>query len=347
MANDEQNPTDEQPLRFFITGGDTGAGMAFLQAAARRGYKVVAATANGTEGAVTIRQLGGIPVYPDLTRAGEIRSVMLMSRADVVVHFAAQDINGPAQHAVDYVPLADKVRLSTAALVQAAGDVGVKRMILPGFAFLYGDTGDESVTEEANIQTGNAFYNDAAAAEALVLDGGIPGYVLRCGYLYGGHSLALDGLVNDLRKSNALPRGHGIAPWLHINDLIAAVLAIAERDPGSESVAQIYNLADGDDMTHPEFTKALAQEMGLGEPSTMSGFLEPFRVGDVQQMLLNQTTHIDTSRARDDLGWQPEFTTKSAGLDRMFMQWHAESAPATVPQDDTDSESESSEITPA
>ena len=147
--------------------------------AARRGYKVVATTANGTEGALKIRDLGAIPVYPDLTRAGELRSVMLMSRADVVVHFAAGDINGPAQHALDYETLAEKVRLSTAALVQAAGDIGAKRVILPGFSFLYGNTGDTLADEDSDIRTDSAFFADAAAAEALVLDGVSPGLIER------------------------------------------------------------------------------------------------------------------------------------------------------------------------
>jgi nucleoside-diphosphate-sugar epimerase len=79
-------------------------------------------------------------------------------------------------------------------------------------------------------------------------------------------------------------------------------------------------------MTHHDFATALAHSMGLGEPSKMPGLLEPFRTDPTQRMLLDQTTHLDTSRARAALDWEPQFTTKSAGLDKMFMQWRAESA---------------------
>ena len=49
-----------------------------------------------------MRADGGIPAYPDLLRAGELRSVMLAAKTDVVINLAPQIANHLPQQPADW-----------------------------------------------------------------------------------------------------------------------------------------------------------------------------------------------------------------------------------------------------
>lgn len=332
MATD--NETNDTPLRVFLTGGDSRVGLAFIRRVVQQGANVVAATPNGTDGAVKIRAAGGLPVYPDLTRAGEIRSVMQMSRADVVVHLTGLALNGSAQIKQPYADDAQHLEAATSNLAQVAGQLGVQRLIYAGPAFHYGDTGSDPISEDAPLHTDNAFTQSLAQAEAAVLDGGLPGVALRCGVLYGAHSTSIDALVNAVRKSRNLPNGSGVVSWLHAADLVNALVALLHAD--DDGLATVYNVAGDDAHTYHAFTQALAQAMGVDAPGTMHNIMEQFRVGEVQRALLDQSTVLDTSKLREALEWQPQFASVNAGLEHMLFQWRADEASDTVPADETD-----------
>jgi len=340
MAKKEAEVVVEAPpTSVFVTGSSTGAGLAVIRKLVAKGYRVTGATTEGTIGANKIRQAGGIPVYPDLLRESSIRSVLLMASVDIIVHMEAQGLNGIPQHKIDWQEDIKMLRDSGDALVAAGGKTEVKRIIYPSFAFLYGDTGGEWVDEEAHLDNGNEFFDAAIEAEEAVLDGGIPGYVLRTGFVYGGDVQAMRALHDDLIAGKAVLNGTGYASWIHIEDLADAVVALVERDENDEAIANVLNIVDDSPATPNEFIDKFAASLGLGAANKTSGgpFVDVF--GDPTQLaLLSQSAKVKNDKAKEQLGWQPRYTDQAAGIDQALMIWRAEEAPEETPAEEIENE---------
>ena len=102
-------------------------------------------------------------------------------------------------------------------LILAAAQAGTKFIVHTSYAFLYGDTHGESVDESAAITTDNALFRAAAEAEATVLNGAVPGCVLRAGFNYGPGSDSIRALQHDLINRGALAaiNSDHMASWVH------------------------------------------------------------------------------------------------------------------------------------
>src|SRR5262249_40100106 len=84
--------TQNAPLSVFVTGATGALGREVTRQLKAAGPRGTGAT-TGYETAARVRADGGIPAYPDVMRSGELRSVMLSSKADVVINCAPQDAN--------------------------------------------------------------------------------------------------------------------------------------------------------------------------------------------------------------------------------------------------------------
>lgn len=336
--------TEAQPLNLFITGADEGAGLLVTKMAIAAGHNVTGATANGSDGARRIREAGGIPVYPDLTREGEVRSMLAMAKADMIVNLWPQALNGLPFQRTDYAAQLDTLRDGTHALVSVAGQMGIKRIIQLSFGFVYGSQGDdhghgghghddhghghhdiEALTEEAEVSHAAGLYEAAADAEASVLDGGIPGYVLRAGTLYTG---GLPSLIDHLRSGGLIPSGAGHTSWLHEADLAAAVMLLIERTAEDEASATVFNIADDAPSTFDQFADLLGQTLGTGNPTNIPNFMVPLRTNDQQRHILAQDAVLDTSKIKEHVGWEPQFATQREGIEVLLLQQRAADAPA-------------------
>jgi nucleoside-diphosphate-sugar epimerase len=313
-----ENP---QALNIFITGGDSGVGLVLAREAAKRGHKVFAASATGTKGAKRIRRVGAVAVYPELTREGSLRSAMMMARADVVVNCAPQDFLGLPQYRLDYDKTAHVLEDGTEALVAAAGKAGVKRIIHLSPAYVYGDT-TSPVKEDAPVARSNKLLNHAAEAEEAVLEGGIPGYVVRSGFIYGGWHNAMHSLAEILRAGTGIAKGSGKASWIHEDDLASVLLKLVELG-SDDAIANILNVSDGETMSHDAFVNLLGKLYGVGEPNSINPLVFPLRTNAIQLELLNQSTALDTSKAQQFLNWKPQTTSKEVGIEKSMVVWRA------------------------
>ncbi|MCA9913075.1 MAG: NAD-dependent epimerase/dehydratase family protein, partial [Anaerolineae bacterium] len=267
MAKTPENP-EEQPLSLFIAGADHGAGLALVSAASKRGYKVVGTTTRGTEGARRIRQMGGIPTYPNLTRGGELRSMMQMAKPDVVVNCAPQDLGGVPQVRQDYDSKLHELLISTQTIAAISAEVGAKKLIHLSYAALYGDTSSPA-SEEQEVHAENAFFDTALQAEAAVLDGGVPGYIVRAGMIFGGWHEATRQLAEMITAGRGVIAAHHPTAWIQEDDLAAALLLLAESDVEAGS---IFNVALETPASPDEFVKVFGVEFGPGEPGKLSAF---------------------------------------------------------------------------
>jgi len=325
--------TEEQPLSIFITGADQGAGLALVSAASKLGHKVVGTSSRGTEGAVRIRQMGGIPTYPDLTEGGEIRSMLLMAKPDVIVHCAPQTLGGPPQVRQDYDAAIRELLIGTQTLAAVAAEVGVQKIVHLSYAALYGDTHDPA-TEDHETHAENELFDAALQAEAAVLDGAVPAVIVRAGTIFGGWHDATRELAEIITKGSRVLSAHHPVSWMHEDDLASVLLLLAENDVESGS---IFNVALDEFISPDEFAKRFGDEYGPGQPNKLPDFLIPLRTTELQRELVEIHTRVDSSKIKQ-LGWTPQYSIQ-AGIDRTLLIWRAEEAdnvlPAPAEEDDS------------
>lgn len=320
-------PADNQQLTIFITGAGQGVGLAASNLATRAGHKVVGTTELGSKGAYRIRRAGGIPIYPDLTRESAVYSALQMAKADVIINAASQAVNGIPQYSVDYDEKLAWLTASTAAIMAAAGRADIKRVIHLSAASIYGDTHHEAVTEEAHLDLSNAFGQALNEAEQTVLDGGIPTYVLRTGYIIGTHEASAE-VARAIISGKSVPSGKQHTAWAHEEDVASAAVAIAEKE-SDDNIETIYNIASDITDSPDEFMEKFGQAVGIGAPGATGGFLLQFRTSELQRNLIAAGTLLDTTKAQDELAWSPSGTIENA-LDKMLLLWRAEEAEITV-----------------
>lgn len=323
---DTTEKTEEQPLSIFITGADHGVGLALVSAASKRGHRVVGTTSMGTEGAVRIRQMGGVPTYPDLTRGGELRSMLQMTKPDVIVNCAPQTLGGVPQVPLDYDAALHELLLGTQTLAALAPQVGARKLIHLSFAALYGDTSSPA-SEDHETHAENAFFDAALQAEAAVLDGAVAAAIVRAGTIFGGLHAATRDLARLMLDGKRVIGGHHPIAWIHEDDLASALLLLAEQDfePGS-----IFNVALDEFISPDEFAKRFGTEYGPGEPSKIPDFLLPLRTTELQREMMELHTRVSSKRMRE-FGWSPAYPSLAAGMDRTLLTWRAEEADKVLP----------------
>ena len=81
--------------------------------------------------------------------------------------------------------------------------------------------------------------------------------------------------------------------YVYVDDVVTAALAAARSDAPTEGV---YNIGSGAPTSVNEIFSLLAEETGYSRAPVLA----PERPGDVRRI------YLDTSRARDELGWMPE-----------------------------------------
>ena len=120
------------PLSVFITGATSALGREVTRQLKAAGHRVTGAT-DGYENAALVRADGGIPAYPNLMRAGEIKSILLAAKVDVVINLAPQLANHlPQQRSNWDTALLDQ---GVAALLEASQAAGVKFVVHTSYAF--------------------------------------------------------------------------------------------------------------------------------------------------------------------------------------------------------------------
>lgn len=254
------------PPRILVTGA-TGA----------VGPRVVASLAEAGFG---IRTLSLDPAPQGLwpegieTQLGDItdRSVVhsAMRGIDVVIHLAAllHIVNPPPLLQLEY----GRINVGgTAAVVEAACQAGVGRIVFFSTIAVYGDSAGGVLTEESPTRPDSFYAHTKLAAEKIVLaakrsDGQPLGTVLRLGAVYGARIKG-----NYRRLLIALARGRfaPIGPGTNRRTLLydkdagrAAALAAVHPD----AAGRIYNVTDGEIHTMNAVIGILCEALGRRPP---------------------------------------------------------------------------------
>jgi 2-alkyl-3-oxoalkanoate reductase len=295
----------------FITGATSALGLAVARQLTAAGHKVTG-TANGSEDARLLRAAGGLPSYPNLTRAGELRSIIQAAKATVVVNLAPQIANQVpfGRSAWNTAWLVD----GTQAVIEAAKASGVNYLLHTSYAFLSAAGHDE--TPEAL----SPLLLAASSAERYVQASGVPAGILRLGYWYGGGSNALEDLRTALRGGRVTgadaTKSH--VNFIHMADAANAIVRAVEQQYAGEPL----NIVDDHAVSPASFLRYFAESQGLGVAG-LPGFASRLLGDKTQAALLELNSHADNAAAKAALGWSPRFGTIQQGIDDTQLSWRA------------------------
>ena len=288
-----------EAMSVLVIGGDSSAGLAAVRALQARGQRTTA-TACDAAGALAIRQLGALPVFPDLRRASEIGSILRMAQADAILHTSAQSLLGVPQVDIDRAVMGERILAETQAVARAAEQHGVKRLIA-----LSAGQPDECLQ----------------AAESALGASGLSGFILRAGYVYGGNSCATTALADMIKRSATPPSGEKRASWIHEDDLAAAMLTLLTSEMPGDGMT-IVAAADDSPCAPDDFAIALAESLGLGAPRFAApGIFSMLRQPTARERLLARENLLDSHQLRETYGWSPRHADIESGLEATTLTW--------------------------
>lgn len=314
----------KETFNVFVTGGSESVGLAAVKALLRGGHRVAAATGDAA-GALAIRQAGALPVYPDLRREGEVLSSLRMANAEVLVHAAPQILGGIPQPDFNYESHADCLVASSGSVLRAAKMQKLQKVISISFAYLYDAPQGDAAREGAPDMHGSD-YQPMLTAEAAWLESGLNVTVLRVGYIYGGGSHATRALAQLVKGSRPLKSGRHQASWIHEDDLAAAIVTLIETK-GNQSGAEILNAAADKPQSPNDFAISLSHALGLSAPGFASeSLMTRLRGETLRDRLLKRGIVLDSSKIREEYGWQARYADIEQGLEATALAWRMQDA---------------------
>lgn len=303
--------TEITPVQsIFITGLNTTVGRALALKLRADGH-TVAGTVTSSQEAAWFRALGVTPAYPELTRAGELRSAIQGTGATLLVNCAAQAANHVPQVAADWnLPLTEYAE----ALNQAAADASAEFVLHTSFPFAGGHLSDGTDGAEAAL-------DEAQAAESIALLGSVPSAVLRLGIVYGPSDEALKALRQSLSSGRVFDAGEDEvqSSWIYASDAANALaLALKVRPAGAT-----LEIVDDQPMTPAAFLRLFAHLQSLGEPGKLPRVFRRASGPELQRLIGKIAAHPSNAAARELLDWAPRYPTAEAGLEDLLLVWRA------------------------
>ncbi|MEO8395453.1 MAG: NAD(P)-dependent oxidoreductase, partial [Chloroflexota bacterium] len=277
--------TENTPLSIFITGATGALGREVTRQLKAAGHRITGAT-QGYENAVLVRADGGIPAYPDLMRAGEIRSILTAAKVDVVINLAPQLANHlPQQRAKWDAPLMDE---GVGALIEACQAAGVKFLVHTSYAFA--DEDSEALS---------AMLESVKAGEQKVLKGAVPGCVLRMGFVYGAESPELVATRDTLLMGRMIDSGadKSHACWINAPDAARAVILAALQRPAGALLTVVEDQA----ASPADFMSYFADSQGMSRPGHAPRFAAWAQPTAQQVALMSLNPHVSSADAKAKL----------------------------------------------
>ncbi|MEF8829889.1 MAG: NAD-dependent epimerase/dehydratase family protein [Haloarcula sp.] len=266
----------------------------------------------------TVRQVGDVDVeYVDIRHRGDLTEAL--GGADIVMHLAA--ISG-VDDCEDHPERAHEVN------VQATNDVAYvcrqtgAAMVFPFSMAVLGDPHQFPITVDHPRDPMNWYGRTKLVSERAIEDfaaGAFPAHLLMISNLYGDHEIGgqrvSKGTVINFFVDRALAGetltvyepGTQSRNFIHVEDVARAYLRAAERlldqlDAGETGVEK-YEVASEEDPS-VESIAELVREVALEHGYDPAVELVENPRGDGETLVSDFP--VDTTRAREQLGWAPE-----------------------------------------
>ena len=251
---------------------------------------------------------------------GQMAIKAAFSGVDVVVHAAAR-VHMVQDRSAN--PLAEFRKLNrdvTLALAALAADKGVKRFVFLSSIGVNGNNNVKPFSEKdtPNPQEPYAISKYEAEQGLLVLakKTGMQVVIIRPPLVYGPNAPGNFGtLVNWLRRGVPLPLGsiNNKRSFVALDNLVSFIALCADRSRSPKAANQVFLISDGEDVSTTQLLSKVADALGkkrwlLPFPVSLMSFVARLiGKGDVANRLFG-SLQVDSSKARDLLGWQPVIT---------------------------------------
>ena len=255
----------------------------------------------------------------DITKADAIIPAIAASKADVLVHMAAQSLV-PVGHRDPIGTFAANVMGTVHVLQAGLALPSLKAALIVTTDKVYADPDSGRAFTEDDGLGGNEPYGSSKAAAELAVDAyraayaakGIGLATARAGNVIGGGDWSPDRLVPDLARALwtgtpvSLRHPDGIRPWQHVLDPLAGYLAYLERlieDPGA--APPTLNFAPPDESCRrvaevvEHFVARFNDHPGW-KPAAGAGFREA------------TVLRLSAAKARATLAWRPRLDFAAA-----------------------------------
>jgi dTDP-glucose 4,6-dehydratase len=266
-------------------------------------------------------------VHGDICDAGAVQAAM--AGVDVVFHLAAE--SHVDRSIIEDAPFVRTNVLGTATLLAAALAEGVSRFVHVSTDEVYGELpwrdpadGDPAAarfTEDTPVAPRSPYSASKAASDHLALayhtTHGLDVVVTRCSNNYGPYQYPeklLPVMITKALENEPLPvYGDGlyVRDWIHVSDHCRGLLAAAEKG----RAGRVYNFGGDAERTNLSVIRELLEI--VGRPESLIRHVTDRKGHDRRYA-------IDASRAKDELGWQPQIDF-GEGL-RSTVDWYVANA---------------------
>jgi nucleoside-diphosphate-sugar epimerase len=244
---------------------------------------------------------------------------------DVVVHTAAR-VHMMQDRSAD--PLAEFRKLNrdaTLALAGLAAEAGVKRFVFLSSVKVNGEEtfprGRPAVfkPDDAFMPTdpyGLSKYEAEQGLLALAKETGMEVVIIRPPLVYGPEVKAnFASMINWLRRGVPLPLGaiHNKRSFVALGNLVSFIALCADCSRSPKAANQVFLISDGEDVSTTQLLCRVADALGkkpwlLPVPTGLMRFSARLMgKGEVANRLFG-SLQVDSSKARELLGWQPVIT---------------------------------------
>jgi 2-alkyl-3-oxoalkanoate reductase len=299
----------EDTMRVFVAGATGAIGSRLVPQLVAAGHDVTATTRTPAK-IDGLRRLGARPVVVDGLDAGAVTAAVAEAEPDAIVHqMTALSGTANLRRFDRWFATTNELRVKgTDALVRAAQDVGVERIVAQSYTgWSNPRIGGPVKTEEDGLDSEPLRAQRESLAAIRYVEETVPaaplvGIVLRYGNLYGpGASEPLVKLVRQ-RRFPIIGSGAGVWSWIHVDDAAGATVAALEHDTSG-----IYNITDDDPAPVSEWLPYLAEAVGAKPPLRIPEWLARPIAGAVAVRWMTEGRGAANEKAKRELAWQPRW----------------------------------------
>lgn len=265
-------------------------------------------------------------IQGDIADAGVVDE--LVKNADVVVHYAAESHN---DNSLDNPrPFLETNILGTYTLIEAARRHGTRFHHISTDE-VYGDLeldDPERFTESTPYNPSSPYSSTKAGSDLLVRawvrSFGLQATISNCSNNYGPYQHVekfiprqITNVIDGVRPK-LYGEGLNVRDWIHANDHSSAVLTILEKG----EIGQTYLIGADGEKNNKDVIQMILVAMG--------------QQADAYDHVVDRPGHdlryaIDATRLRTELGWTPQFSDFSSGLEDTI-RWYRENESWWRPQ---------------
>lgn len=318
------DPAEDYAPAVLVAGATGAIGRAVCRELVTHGYRVLGLVRNAD--AKLRLAYGVLPVLGDIRNPAPWESAI--DRADVVIHAAVPTGVGQGKQEREDAEREGDLLASVLDLLCTYVRRHKKRFVNTFGSPLYEPGADGWVSESSAISSGRGYgirHRKTYPVFARHRKKGLRAIGVVPSFVYGSGGWFEHGLEPMKRgQSTIIGDGTQTMHYLAASDVAVGYrLAIEKGLDGDD-----YLLADDEPTTLGEFTRLVAREIGAPEPvSTPEEDLIPI-LGAWKVEAFTYCPKVDSTKAREVLGWKPVYRTIEAGVPVVVREWKRSRAAA-------------------